>query len=109
MCANRINLDEEMEWKNATMTLLTHRSPLQAIVASFGFDERTVATRQGQAGERDIKSTRAIAAKDRMTPATSPWLGGSGPAIPNHVWSRVVSLPGRAGEQAKGGRRCRRG
>src|SRR6266536_5403905 len=33
------------------VTLLAHGCPLQAIVAAFGFDERTVAAWQGRAGE----------------------------------------------------------
>ena len=41
------------------VTLLAHGCPLQAVVAAFGFDERTVAAWQGRAGKQSEQVHRA--------------------------------------------------
>jgi transposase-like protein len=48
------------------LTLLCHGCPLQAIVAAFGFDERTVAQWQARAGEHCQEVHRHLVQQGRV-------------------------------------------
>ena len=52
------------------LTLLAHGCPLQAIVAAFGYDERTVAAWQAKAGAQCQQGHRHLVQQGRSTCGT---------------------------------------
>jgi transposase-like protein len=85
------------------LTLLCHGCPLQAIVAAFGFDERTVAQWQARAGEHCQEVHRHLVEQGQVelgqVQADELWVKRVGKrlwmamalAVPSHLWLGGVS------------------
>ena len=89
------------------LTLLCHGCPLQAIVAAFGFDERTVAQWQARAGEHCQEVHRHLVQQGRVdlghVQADELWIKMVGKriwmamalAVPSRLWLGGVISPHR--------------
>jgi transposase-like protein len=89
------------------LTLLVHGCPTQAIVAAFGFDERTVADWQKRAGSHAQKVHEAIVEQGQVdlkhVQADEVWVKLVGPrvwmamamAVPSRLWLGGVVSPKR--------------
>jgi transposase-like protein len=89
------------------LTLLCHGCPLQAIVAAFGFDERTVAQWQARAGEHCQEVHRHLVEQGQVelgqVQADELWVKGVGQrlwmamalAVPSRLWLGGVISPHR--------------
>jgi hypothetical protein len=78
------------------LTLLTHGGPIQAIVAAFGFDERTVAAWRQQAGAHRRQVPARVVQQGRVdlrhVPADEVWVTRVG----RRVWrARALAVPAR--------------
>jgi transposase-like protein len=89
------------------LTLLTHGCPIQAIVAAFGFDERTVAAWQRQAGQHCQRVHAHVVQQGRVdlrhVQADEMWIKMVGRrvwmamamAVPSRLWLGGVISPRR--------------